>query len=391
VIPSRVPWFVALLLTGVVGCDTCGERTVPFKRDAASEQRDASPARDANIPRADAAIAEHDGGKLTLGGLEVPVAGALASLRIDLDRDGLRDALVFGASGTKSAGSAGLWFLRGGESAFSPATQLPQSNVELPEGCTLEGTHFQRLSDRTAALRTTLSCKGEAGPSEQQRVMLLSLDASPRLLERFVIRPAADSALTLASLTADDTDSDGHDDVQLQLKLAGATADLTLRWLDRPSGLSRDSAEPEATLLSWAESAEARLDDAPEQAMALADATLRLHAAVCREPGAAAISVSGSWGLSCGASRAAGRAALARVIALANAGNVVGALMALERLKSAGFAIDAKQRQRAHALLAERATSPAWSLRELPTNKVPLPAPRPAVPPSVRFLRCGRL
>src|SRR5262249_62283230 len=95
---------------------------------------------------------------------------------------------------------------------------------------------------------------------------------------------------------------------------AGSRASADLRWLDRPTGLSRDADEPEASLERAATVELGRASKKGEAASvpAAVRKLTRLYAWLCSDFGEALVSAS-SGGIRCGLSRAledAGVAAL---------------------------------------------------------------------------------
>ena len=107
-----------------------------------------------------------------------------------------------------------------------------------------------------------------------------------------------------------------------------------LRWLDRPSGLSRDAAATEASLASLASSAmarAARAKDAPAVPLFVAQ-TRALYRAICPEAGAPRfVRKVGAATMACGHSRALEEAGFAEVRAYVTMGDALRAVTALDR------------------------------------------------------------
>jgi hypothetical protein len=113
----------------------------------------------------------------------------------------------------------------------------------------------------------------------------------------------------------------------------GPHASADLRWLDRPTGLSRDPEEPEASLRKNAGTDLARASKKAEAAQVAASVrqTARLYAWICSDSGEALVSVS-SGGIRCGSSRALEDSAAALVRAALALGDVPRAIAAFDRM-----------------------------------------------------------
>jgi hypothetical protein len=185
----------------------------------------------------------------------------------------------------------------------------------------------------------------------QTHEFVFSLEPTPRLLLQFAATWDADAEPVSSemSILGDDVDHDGHGDVQITLPLTNRSAaptEITLTWLNRPTGLARERTEPERTLAGFAEQALRRSDKQPQPALDLAERTLRLHALLCRESGTARLWVDQQRGVPCAASSAAGKAAAARAIAAAKQQRLLPALDARASLDAPGYALDMKTRDR---------------------------------------------
>ena len=168
-------------------------------------------------------------------------------------------------------------------------------------------------------------------------------------------------------ITGEDVDGDQQNDLSVTLQLTAAAASLppkkpsakskaptlapkepaqlTLTWLNRPTGLARERAEPETTLSALANDALRVAPKRPEGGRVLATRALRLHHLLCKESGVAQFWVAGSRGVACGVSAAAGKAAAAKAISLALTQAVLPALEARAELDDPALSVDKKTRQ----------------------------------------------
>lgn len=205
---------------------------------------------------------------------------------------------------------------------------------------------------------------------------VVSAEATPRVLLHVSTRiaDAASEAGLGLSIATEDRDTDDHLDVRVDVDVpstGGTTKRVPLLWLDRPSGLARDAAEPEQTLSALAAAASAELAKQPERALSLSQAALDLHARLCRESGRAQLEVDDEPGVSCGASTAAGRAAVIAVVALTRKRALLPALEARARLESPAFRIDDAQRARSARALATLPGDTEFVWRKGPALPVP--------------------
>ena len=382
--------FLTAALVFLCACDGCDEEEgprVPFGVDTG----------EATPPSTGGAADEPDeppfearaGQSFPAGARRVAIEGApieldegevRSVLAVDLDEDGDRDALVV----SSTDGALALWHSRRDGSTFAPARSLA-STAPLAEGCSVSEVSTSTVSAEYAVATITRACpEGLA-----RTVWIVSLEAQPRLRESITVLPETGRArgdVRIALRTAD-ADEDGHTDVLLDVSVvpgaggdaaaasgggsaagaagaAGAAASpgagaatVSIAWLDRPGGLARDTAEPEASLGTLAQRARESLARDPAGALVHARGALALHAALCREGGAPRIALGGAEGIACGASQGAGRAAAVATAALAKRGEVFEALAARERLDDPAFRVPAADRRAADAALAELAVT----------------------------------
>ncbi len=374
---SRGP--LALLVSCVVtlgACHGCDDKTqVPFKRG----EGQLAGGRDGGSAAAATTSATPDGQKTLAaayseGSVRVVVEGAgaertqgsfRASLAVDLDGDGVRDAL-FLATDAQGRPRLETGLRKGDKLALGAAVMLVPAAVS----CSMGDAKLSSLGETMALVTSTLTCvtKNEAAktaplntppPSGEprQHFFVVSRESSPRLLLHVALRapePLATEKLGI-SLGSEDRDGDEHPDVRLDVDLeapGGPPRRLSIVWLDRPSGLARDGSEPEHTLDALATEGSDTLSKNPDQSLAVADLALGLHERICRESGHAQLEIDDEPGALCGASAAAGRAAVLRLAALSRKHALLPALYAYAALEQPGYRIDDVQRKRAERALA---------------------------------------
>lgn len=215
---------------------------------------------------------------------------------------------------------------------------------------------------------------------------VVSVASPPRVLFATTITdPPGAPALTLVADGAD-RDQDGIDDLTLRITLEpasppfepGPKVSALLRWFDRPAGMSRDTAEPDASLRAIAgglASRAGRAKDAP--AVPAAVRQLRaLYGALCSEGGSPRVAR-----VSCSSSRALEDAGLAEVRAYATMGDALRAIRAFDLAQKAPATKTASRTKDANGWIAsaapvlsnanlrvvaavpqiERGKSPAWA------------------------------
>jgi hypothetical protein len=173
-------------------------------------------------------------------------------------------------------------------------------------------------------------------------VAVLDAGTSPRV--RFaatIADPAGAPALSLEA-SVNDRDGDGRDDLAVRVTLEGGGAPFepgprvsaTVAWLDRPSGLSRDTGASDAAFELLAKSATARAahaKDAPAVPGYVAQARA-LWRAMCSEGGSPRISaLAGTGAIGCGGARALEDLGLAEVRAYVTMDDPLRAALSLDR------------------------------------------------------------
>lgn len=337
--------FVGAVL--IAGCDGCGDHRVPFGDTEGATVIEPPPARDPGAP-----FEPIEGQALPEGTRRVAIEGApieVASgsirslLAIDLDRDGDRDALLVSARDDQGAELA---IARREGPTFEPLSAL--TRLDAREGCTIARSTVRAASPRYGVAGVERRC---AGDLTEQTFFIAAIDGQPRALERVTLLPETGrwQGRVAVALRTLDHDRDGHEDVVLEVSVtppgAAEPAVVSLPWLDRPSGLARDTREPEAKIAELAARAKDQLRGQPRDALATASLALGIHGALCRERDGARIELGGAQGIACGRSAGAGRAAAVRAAALVKTGAMFEALAALAELDHGSYRVtDADRR-----------------------------------------------
>jgi hypothetical protein len=371
---------LVLLPFALSACDGCNGSTaprVPFGVDTGSHgdgdetgRREETPAEPAFEPTIGQSFAEGTR-RVAIQGAPIALdAGEVrAVLPVDLDADGDRDAIVVSASD----GSAELLHARRDGATF--AGPRPLGRMPAPvEGCTVGDVAMRTISTGYAVATLSRACPG----GTSQSVWIVSLEAQPRLRESVTLLPEegrAPGEVRIAIRTRD-SDGDGHTDVLLDVSVTPAVlpgdaaqappAAASIAWLDRPGGLARDTAEPEAAIAALAQRARDARERDPAAALAAARQALALHAALCREAGAPRVRFGDADGIACRASEGAGRAAAMATFALARRGEVFAALAARARLDEPAFRVSAADRRLADEALTALATTEGVRTNEGP-------------------------
>jgi hypothetical protein len=359
------------LALATTGCSACDGHTVPFGLDAGRS----GPRANAEPPRERARPTERtfpDGTRrIEVEGAPLETDGSFRALWAeDVDEDGDRDALLVIAG---ADASLRLAFGRRDGATFAPLHVL--DDAPAAAGCTVEEAAIAALGAHWRTARARVRCPEQPALGRDE-LWVVANEATPRVLEHLAVLAAdgrAPGRVELA-LAATDRDQDGHEDMVVTFTVTpsqGAASQVELPWLDRPSGLARDGAEPERTLAERAREALRVLRRQPARALAMSRDILSLHAALCREPGRARLRVGDADGIPCGTSEAAGRAATTEVRALAQQGNLIEALAALERMEGPGLAIDDERRRAARDAIAQAPPTPGVTLREGPVHVPP--------------------
>jgi hypothetical protein len=168
----------------------------------------------------------------------------------DVDGDGIRDGVAWVASHDALGGR--LLYYKGAAAGAAPAA--PKQLAALPggliglAGCAAEAA-LEQIGPQTVAVSVHAACNPQPPGATKVRWVAVAAPArDPALREEITLAdPPAGAKLSL-ELDASDVDGDRRDDLVARIAVEGApqpfeagprvTADL--RWLDRPTGVSRD-------------------------------------------------------------------------------------------------------------------------------------------------------
>ena len=323
---------IPLVLASLQGLGCTGRKQVPFGLEA-SGGAGAAPGTGAvgggGSAGAPTPSATRTAGEQFEGGIvEVPVGPstmvlgdgyALAALRLNLDADGIEDALVV----TTTPGEAHL--LAGYPKGMTVATRAVDS-FRVPSDCTDAEATLSELAGSVVTIRVTHTCPD--GP--RQNWWIVSVEAQPRVRERLTLYPETpnSSAPMSLSIRVDDADEDGYEDIVVEIQVGEVVVPLT--WLNRPGGLSLDVSQPEATLAAIATEAAERVSHDAAAAEAQATQALDTFVALCRQSGDARLGLSGTRGLHCPQWAATAKASAVATEAAIRRGDFMRAL-ALQR------------------------------------------------------------
>jgi hypothetical protein len=170
------------------------------------------------------------------------------------------------------------------EAGGKPRQLLAQpSFVPIAPGCA-HATRLVQTGAGSVLVDTTATCP--AGLVARVPVQAVSIVAPanerPEVLTLRIAAPAPGEALAVDA-DSSDRDGDGREDVRLSFTLTGpegAKASAALSFVDRAAGVSRDAAEPRASL---ALAAKTLLSKAGPSASGEVDAMRRLLATLCSE------------------------------------------------------------------------------------------------------------
>jgi hypothetical protein len=258
----------------------------------------------------------------------------------DLDGDGIRDAAAWASATDPLAGR--LLFYKGTPSGPAQPRQLAvlaPGAIGAP-GCTAEPA-LEQIGPATVAVSLHAAC-APTPPGKKARWIAVALPSRDPALrqELWLGDPPAGERLSV-ELDGSDLDGDQRDDLLVRVSIDGAPppfeqgphTSADLRWLDRPTGLSRDPDEPEASLRRAAAlelAHAAKKSDAPQVA-AIVRQIVRLYAWICSDAAEPLVVASGG-GIRCGPSRALEDAASASVRAALTLGDVPRAVAAYDRM-----------------------------------------------------------
>lgn len=368
----RFAWLGALLPLVAAGCDGChaskpytpytlsdGPSAAPSASHAAAPPSSGAPPIDAGgdagadaeapssfavlpgvAPPGDGKTWPLDGGVVA----SAPIGRTFAAgFVLDMDGDGKSDLLAWLRAPDGLRGE--LWFAPGSDVARARTLTAMPEGLASP-GCSV-ATQISQVGPRTLVLDVAPRCGGAHDKAIRWIAVVRLVDAAPPELglELRLGAPAEGEALQV-TIDARDRDGDGRGDVLATIALTGAPRPLpgvgaqagaALAFFDRPAGLSRDPAEPEASFKAAAASlvADGRRKTTAPRIAGAASALRRLHGFLCEEGGKATITTS-AGPVRCGDARVLEDAGMAEVEAAINLGDPLAALGARARLEAMG-------------------------------------------------------
>ncbi|MET0594683.1 MAG: hypothetical protein ABW133_18425, partial [Polyangiaceae bacterium] len=206
-------------------------------------------------------------------------------------------------------------------------------------GCTAEPA-VEQIGPQTVAVSVHAACNPMPPGATKVRWVAVAVPArDPALREEITLAdPPAGAKLSL-ELDASDVDGDRRDDLAAHFAIEGApqpfdpgpriTAEL--RWFDRPTGLSRDPEEPEASLKRAVSIEQGRISKKNEGTAAALAQVARLYTWLCADSGTPLLAVS-SGAIRCGTSKALEDAGFVGVRAALAQGDLPRAIASFEYL-----------------------------------------------------------
>ena len=230
----------------------------------------------------------------------------------DVDGDGVRDGVAWAASNDALGGR--LHFYKGGAAGAPPAA--PKQLATLPggmigfQGCTAEPA-LEQIGPESVAVSVHAACNPLPPGATKVRWVAVAVPArDPALRQELVLSDPPAGVKVGLELDASDIDGDRRDDLVARVAIEGAPAPFEpgprvtadLRWLDRPTGLSRDPDEPEASLKRAAIAEQGRVSKKNDGTGAALQQIARLYAWLCGDSGTTLLAVS-SGAIRCGPSK----------------------------------------------------------------------------------------
>lgn len=296
----------ALLLLGLgAGCDGCSNRKpyTPFNLDAgpsASVVVSASPVpvESSTFTPVPAVAASGSRFELDAGPVDAPAGRAFRQgLAIDADGEGTKDLVAWVEA---TDGRAFELTYTSGTERTSSATlgKLPK---ELLSSTCKRTPSLAQIGATTVLATVTAEC-GASGTSTHFIVLRIKKAAAPQVRLDGTSKPLATGESLALAFSADDRDKDKTDDLAITVSLEAveppfdftSKVAIPIHFVDRPAGLARDSAEPEASLTKLGGNVIAKGKVAKLAGESLHDAVklLRLATGVCEELGGATLTTS---------------------------------------------------------------------------------------------------
>jgi hypothetical protein len=198
-----------------------------------------------------------------------------------------------------------------------------------------------RIGPHAALVELGAVCAERSSGSGSRWIGILDMKGAPKLeASATVVDTEGAERLTIDAESAD-FDNDGRDDLLLRVTLEGGgppfepgpKVSAVVRWLDRPTGFSREANEPEASFHALASSALTRANKPKDAASVplLVHQARVLFVALCAEGRAPRLThVLGDYPIRCGSSHALEELALAETRAYVTMGDPLRAAAALD-------------------------------------------------------------
>ncbi len=230
----------------------------------------------------------------------------------DFDGDGKDDALV--VARPQNVQDALVVFYPSSAGPTPPAVVVvAQSKLAGDDSCSL-ASRIEPAGAKSALVELSLACAGHGTLGPTRRLVLLTYRG-----QELKVRASAELLdppdVVAVEGSGDDRDADGEPDVTFTFRVTrtgGKSRPLSVVWLDRPAGLSRDLAEPEASLLKLTAEAETK-SKSPKDARAAVELTSDVVALARVLCGPRPRIKFETPSLACGESRALARTALAKL------------------------------------------------------------------------------
>lgn len=343
---------LAVFAVALPACRSCKNDTPYVPYSIADE--DAGDAAVAVLPDAGAGSpgvekAPDGASRWTLAGLALEAPAGMVfdwGVARDFDGDGALEAITIAHRDHEHDVGQVLSFRKDGEGKYRPTVMGSAPGIATSDTrCTM----VRKLGvsgKRTASVELGVSCPVSSSRDPSRWIGVYLLGTTPKLhFSADVVDPTGAPKLTV-DVDGADRDGDGIDDVSLAITLEGGGAPFeplakttaTLRWFDRPAGMSRDPDEPDASLRSLSAALAVRAGKAATAPPVAGQvrAARALFGALCNEGGAPRLrNVLGDVGLRCGSSRGLEEAGLAEVRAQASLGEPLVAITALDRAQLA--------------------------------------------------------
>jgi hypothetical protein len=285
-------------------------------------------------------------GRWSLEGIALEAPDGLvfqSALVSDFDGDGEKEAFAI-AHPAEGNDPGEVLFYRGREAgdALAIAGRIAAPPLLARDASCLATSRLAGVGKRSVLVELGSTCPLHAVSGPVRWIAVLDAGTSPRVRFAATLADPPGAPALLVEASVGDRDGDGRDDLAIRVTLEGGGAPFEpgprvsaiVAWLDRPSGLSRDTGASEAAFELLAKSATARAPrakDAPAVPGFVAQARA-LWRAVCAEGGSPrVVAVAGTGAIGCGGARALEDLGLAEVRAYVTMGDPLRAALALDR------------------------------------------------------------